>query len=172
MLRSVTHHHILTNFYTSYTSSYQLYCSPGLGEMTAYLYFPCREGLVTKRSGGHRRVTNCLGCTACCVCRYSVWQQRWGCKGVMLWWCDSVCRYSMWQQRWGCEGVMLWWCDSVCRYSVWQQRWGCEGVMLWWCDSVCRYSVWQQRWGCEGVMWWCDSVPWLMCFCLTADGLC
>ena len=36
-----------------------------------------REGLVVKRSGGHRRVTNCLGCGACCVCRCSVWRERW-----------------------------------------------------------------------------------------------
>lgn len=36
-----------------------------------------KEGLITKRSGGHRRVTNFLGCTSCCICKCSVWRQRW-----------------------------------------------------------------------------------------------
>ena len=38
--------------------------------------FIFREGLVSKRSGGHSQVTNCLGCHACCVCRFSVWRIR------------------------------------------------------------------------------------------------
>ena len=43
----------------------------------AVLVFVNREGIVTKRSGGHRRVTNCLGCGACCVCKCSVWRERY-----------------------------------------------------------------------------------------------
>jgi len=41
------------------------------------MLFIFREGLVSKRSGGHSQVTNCLGCHACCACRFSVWRIRW-----------------------------------------------------------------------------------------------
>lgn len=35
-----------------------------------------REGLLTKRSGGHRRAADCFGITACFICRCSSWRER------------------------------------------------------------------------------------------------
>ncbi|CAI8009387.1 Phospholipase D1 [Geodia barretti] len=36
-----------------------------------------KEGLLTKRSGGHRRTVDCFGFTACFICRCSFWRKRW-----------------------------------------------------------------------------------------------
>jgi phospholipase D1/2 len=36
-----------------------------------------KEGLLIKRSGGHRRAVDCFGFTACFICRCSFWRRRW-----------------------------------------------------------------------------------------------